>query len=85
MKLRIVTPITTHGFASIDEFLPLMRPDTDLSHVEIDHGPASIESDYDEMLATPASRRAYSANTGSGEKKATGALAQLRLVNGKSG
>ena len=54
MKLRIITPITTHGFASMDEFIPLMRPDTELSHVEIDHGPASIESDYDEMLATPA-------------------------------
>ncbi|MFN8592253.1 MAG: aspartate/glutamate racemase family protein [Thermomicrobiales bacterium] len=53
MKLRIITPITTHGFASIDNFLPLMRPDTELSHVEIDHGPASIESDYDAMLATP--------------------------------
>ncbi len=54
MKVRIITPITTHGFASIDEFIPLMRSDTELSHVEIDHGPASIESDYDEMLATPA-------------------------------
>jgi allantoin racemase len=53
MKLRIVTPITTHGFASVDDFLPLMRPDTELSHVEIDHGPASIESDYEAMLATP--------------------------------
>jgi allantoin racemase len=54
MKLRIITPITTHGFSSIDSFLPLVRPDTELSHVEIDHGPASIESAYDEMLATPA-------------------------------
>lgn len=54
MKLRIITPITSHGFASIDEFIPVVRPDTELSHVEIDHGPASIESDFDEMLATPA-------------------------------
>ncbi len=54
MKLRIITPITTHGFASMDEFLPLIRSDTELSHVEIEHGPASIESDFDEMLATPA-------------------------------
>lgn len=54
MKLRIVTPITSHGFASIDEFIPVVRPDTELSHVEIDFGPASIESDFDEMLATPA-------------------------------
>ena len=54
MKLRIITPITTSGFASIEPFLPLVRSDTDLSHVEIEYGPASIESDYDEMLATPA-------------------------------
>jgi allantoin racemase len=52
MKLRIVTPITTHGFASIDAFLPLVRPDTELSHVEIDHGPASIvEAERDGMDA----------------------------------
>lgn len=54
LKLRVITPITTHGFASIDEFVPLLRPETELSHVEIDEGPASIESDFDEMLATPA-------------------------------
>ena len=46
MKLRIITPITTHGFSSIDSFLPLVRPDTDLSHVELEYGPASIESEY---------------------------------------
>lgn len=54
MKLRIITPITTHGLFSVERFLPLVRSDTELSHVEIDHGPASIESDYDDMLATPA-------------------------------
>jgi allantoin racemase len=53
MKIRIVTPITTHGFASADQFTDIIRPDTELSHVEIEHGPASIESDYDEMLSQP--------------------------------
>lgn len=53
MKIRIVTPITTHGFASAEQFRDIIRPDTDLSHVEIDHGPASIECSWDEMLATP--------------------------------
>jgi allantoin racemase len=53
MKLRVITPITTHGFATIDGFLDIIRSDTDLSHVELDYGPASIESDFDEMLATP--------------------------------
>lgn len=54
MKLRIITPITTVGFASIEPFLPLVRNDTELSHAQIEYGPASIECDYDEMLATPA-------------------------------
>lgn len=53
MKLRVITPITTHGFASAEGFLDIIRSDTELSHVELDFGPASIESDYDEMLATP--------------------------------
>lgn len=53
MKLRVITPITSHGFASAEDFASIIRSDTELSHVEIDHGPASIESDYDEMLATP--------------------------------
>jgi allantoin racemase len=53
MNIRIITPITTHGFASADQFADIIRSDTNLSHVEIDHGPASIESDYDEMLAQP--------------------------------
>jgi allantoin racemase len=53
LRLRVITPITTHGFASADDFAAIIRSDTELSHVEIDHGPASIESDYDEMLATP--------------------------------
>jgi allantoin racemase len=54
MKLRIITPITTVGFVSIEPFLSLVRSDTELSHAQIDFGPASIECDYDEMLATPA-------------------------------
>ncbi len=53
MKLRIVTPITTPDFSSASQFLEIIRGDTELSHVAIDHGPVSIESDYDEMLAQP--------------------------------
>jgi len=53
VKIRIVTPITSRGFASAEQFHHVIRPDTELSHVEIDHGPASIESAWDEMLATP--------------------------------
>lgn len=53
MKLRIVTPITTHGFSRVDDFQAVIREDTELSHVEIDSGPASIECALDEALAAP--------------------------------
>ncbi len=53
MKLRVVTPISTKGFMCADDFARIVRPDTELSHVDLDHGPASIESEFDEMLATP--------------------------------
>lgn len=53
MKIRIVTPITTRGFSQVDDFTPAARPDTELSHVEIETGPASIECEYDEALAVP--------------------------------
>ena len=53
MMLRVITPITTKGFMCADDFAEIVRPDTVLSHVELDHGPASIESEFDEMLATP--------------------------------
>ncbi len=53
MKLRVITPITTKGFMCANDFATVVRPDTVLSHVELDHGPPSIESEYDEMLTAP--------------------------------
>jgi allantoin racemase len=53
MRLRVVTPITTTGFMCAEQIAPLVRPDTELSYVEIEHGPASIECEFDAMLATP--------------------------------
>jgi allantoin racemase len=53
VKLRVITPITTKGFMCADDFARIVRADTELSHVELDHGPASIESEYDSMLAAP--------------------------------
>ncbi len=53
MKLRIVTPITTARFAHVSQFAPVARPDTEVSHVGIARGPASIESAFDEALAVP--------------------------------
>ncbi len=51
--IRVVTPITTHGFRKVSDFDGLVGPETAISHVEIDRGPASIECEYDEMLAVP--------------------------------
>ncbi|MEZ5666819.1 MAG: aspartate/glutamate racemase family protein [Alphaproteobacteria bacterium] len=51
--IRVVTPITTHGFRKKSDFDGLAGPGTLISHVEIDRGPASIECEYDEMLAIP--------------------------------
>lgn len=53
MKVRIITPITTQGFATLDPFAGLVNADTELDMVQIETGPASIESAYDEMLAVP--------------------------------
>jgi allantoin racemase len=53
MRIRVVTPITTSGFTSASDFEPLARPDAEVSHVDIETGPASIESHFDEALAVP--------------------------------
>ncbi len=53
MHIRVVTPITTPGFTAASDFEPLARADTTVSHVEIETGPASIESAFDEALALP--------------------------------
>jgi allantoin racemase len=57
MKICLIIPIITKTF--IDEenirerFGNYVRPDTEVDVVYIDYGPASIESRYDEVLATP--------------------------------
>jgi allantoin racemase len=53
MHIRVVTPITTPGFTAASDFEPLARADTTVSHVELETGPASIESAFDEALALP--------------------------------
>ncbi len=51
--IRIVTPITTRGFRKPSDFDALRTPDIEISLREIDIGPASIECEFDEMLAVP--------------------------------
>lgn len=51
--IRVVTPITTHGFRKLSDFAALASSEIEISLKEIDKGPASIECEYDEMLAVP--------------------------------
>jgi allantoin racemase len=57
MKICLIVPIITKSF--IDEehaperFGNYIRPDTEVDIVYLDHGPASIESTYDDALAAP--------------------------------
>ena len=55
MKIRAVTPIITTAFGPmiIEELERVARPDTEISNVFLDAGPASVESAYDEAIAAP--------------------------------
>jgi allantoin racemase len=55
MRIRAVTPIITESFGPLilEEFGRVARPDTEISNVFLQSGPASVESYYDEALAVP--------------------------------
>jgi len=53
IDIRLLTPIITKGFRTLDEVRPLERDDLKISHSLLDVGPASIESEFDEALAAP--------------------------------
>jgi len=55
MKIRVIAPVTTKQFeaTALKELSPSARPDTELSLVSLDKGPASIESRYESALAVP--------------------------------
>lgn len=53
MRVHVVTPITTRGFTTAADFESVARADTEVGHSELDTGPASIESEFDEALALP--------------------------------
>jgi allantoin racemase len=52
-RIRVVTPITTEGFRSSVDAEHLGSEDVTVNFVNIDTGPASIECDYEIMLAQP--------------------------------
>ena len=55
MKIRVIAPVITKQFeaTALEELSPAARPDTELSLVSLDKGPASIESRYESALAVP--------------------------------
>jgi allantoin racemase len=55
MKIRIIVPVATDRFNEEvrREFKAYANPDTEIDVVNLDKGPESIESEYDEVLAAP--------------------------------
>jgi allantoin racemase len=53
MHVHVVTPVTTKGITKASDFEGVARPDTEVSHSDLDTGPASIESEFDEAIALP--------------------------------
>lgn len=53
LKITLVVPITTQGFRTISEFTPYLPPGVQCELRQITTGPASIECDYDDILAAP--------------------------------
>ena len=53
MRVHVVTPITTHGFTKAEHFASIARSDCEAAHSELEVGPASIESEFDEAIALP--------------------------------
>lgn len=53
MKILVVTPIVSKGLHSAETFQSMVSPGTTVVQTTLDCGPASIESEFDEMLAVP--------------------------------
>jgi allantoin racemase len=53
VHVRVVTPITTQGFRTDEDTAHISSEGVKVDFVNIEIGPASIESDYEMMLAQP--------------------------------
>ncbi len=53
IHVRVVTPITTEGFRTSEDASRLSSDGVEVDFVNIETGPASIECDYEIMLAQP--------------------------------
>lgn len=52
-RITLVVPITTEGFRSAEQFAPYVPDNVEIEVRQIGHGPASIESECDDLLAAP--------------------------------
>lgn len=52
-RIALITPVITPGIRMLDDVKPLERSDLSVTHMLIDKGPASIESEFDEALSVP--------------------------------
>jgi len=55
MRIRVVAPVTSRSFLGPTEqtYVAAARPDSEISVVGLDRGPASLESNYEDALAVP--------------------------------
>ncbi len=53
INIRVVTPITTKGFRKESDFSEIGKGDFVVTHSQIDIGPASIETEFDEAMCQP--------------------------------
>ncbi len=51
--IHIITPIITKDIRSLDDVAGFRRDDLQVTHSLLDHGPASIESEFDEAISVP--------------------------------
>jgi allantoin racemase len=52
-RIRVVIPVVTGGLRNVGEFVASASPGTEITATQIERGPASIESEFDDALAAP--------------------------------
>jgi allantoin racemase len=68
MRLHVVTPVTRTKTIDRTSLAAGLGPDITVTHSQIQAGPASIESEFDEALAVPATLAEVRAAAGSGAR-----------------
>ena len=53
MRVRVITPVVPSGLTLPEHFEGILHPDDQVSFVEIETGPLSIETELDKALAAP--------------------------------